>query len=178
MPPVTSLRPRVSGKFLWLGDEKFFVRGVTYGAFAPNADGHQFPEAPQVAHDFALMREAGINSLLTYTVPPRSLLDQAQEHGLRVINIPWMGRVCFLEQASTRRDARLAVQKAVASCREHPAVLMYAVAGAAAQIIRWHGIAKLLIVVALVFLNGFFVVANLHWSKSATAKSRRWPIKA
>jgi glycosyltransferase involved in cell wall biosynthesis len=135
------LRPRAEGKFLWTGTEKFFVRGVTYGAFPPDRDGHQFPEPRQVAQDFALMRLAGINSILTYTVPPRHFLDQAQEYGLRVIvNVPWMGHVCFLEQASTRRDARVAVQKAASSCRSHPAVLMYAVAKELPpQIVRWHG---------------------------------------
>lgn len=117
------------------------MRGVTYGAFPPNGLGDQFPEPPGVEKDFALMQKAGINTILTYTVPPRSLLDQAIQHDLRVIvNVPWMGHVCFLEQASTRRDARIAVQQAVASCREHPAVLMYAVAKELPPpIIRWHG---------------------------------------
>ena len=59
------LRVRAEGKFLWLGGEKFFIRGVTYGAFAPDADGHQFPDAPVVATDFALMQAAGINAILT-----------------------------------------------------------------------------------------------------------------
>lgn len=135
------LRPRAEGKFLWLGQEKFFVRGVTYGAFPPNARGHQFPDPAQVDKDFALMQEAGINSVLTYTVPPPSLLDQAQQNGLRlIVNIPWMGHVCFLEQATTRRDARRAVREAVSACRDHPGVLMYAVAKELPpQIIRWHG---------------------------------------
>jgi len=139
------IRARAEGKSLWVGAEKFFVRGVTYGAFAPNDEGDQFPEVPDVARDFALMQRAGINTLLTYTVPPRHLLDLAQSYGLRVIvNIPWMGHVCFLEQQSTKRDARLAVQRAVSAGREHPAVLMYAVAKELPpQIVRWHGKAKI-----------------------------------
>lgn len=139
------LRPRAVGKFLWLGDEKFFVRGVTYGAFPPNAEGHQFQEPAQVARDFALMNAAGINSILTYTVPPRSFLDQAQQHQLRiVINVPWMGHICFLEEAATRQAARLAVKDAVAACRDHPAVLMYAVAKELPpQIVRWYGKKKI-----------------------------------
>ena len=88
-------RPKVAGKFLYLGNKKFFVQGVTYGAFPPNSEGYQFPEPTDVARDFSLMREAGINSILTYTVPPISLLDQAQEYGIGVIvNIPWMEYVC------------------------------------------------------------------------------------
>src|SRR4029434_10270724 len=84
-------------------------------------------------------------SLLTYTVPPLWLLDLAHEHQLRVIiNVPWMGHVCFLEQASTRRDARVAVQKGVASCRGHPAVLMYTVGKELPpQIVRWYGKKKI-----------------------------------
>ena len=31
-------RPRVEGKFLYVGDEKFWIRGVTYGTFHPNVD--------------------------------------------------------------------------------------------------------------------------------------------
>src|SRR5438128_4320682 len=97
-------RPRVEAKFLYLGSEKFYVKGATYGAFAPNSNGDQFPESLSRAKDFALMREAGINAILTYTVPPVAMLDQASEHGIRVIvNIPWMAYECFLEEARFRR---------------------------------------------------------------------------
>src|SRR5207237_7925034 len=36
---TASLRPQVRGKFLFVGDEKFYVKGVTYGAFQPDANG-------------------------------------------------------------------------------------------------------------------------------------------
>ena len=51
----TSRRPRVEGKFLFLGDEKFFVKGVTYGSFPPDSQGYEFPEPADVENDFALM---------------------------------------------------------------------------------------------------------------------------
>jgi GT2 family glycosyltransferase len=134
-------RPRAEGKFLYVGGEKFWVRGATYGAFAPNSEGHQFPESPDVAKDFAMMREAGINAILTYTVPPISLLDQAQEHGIRaIVTIPWMEYACFLEERSTRRQVREEVRRGVAACERHPAVLMYCVGKEIpAAIVRWHG---------------------------------------
>ncbi|PYR53047.1 MAG: glycosyl transferase, partial [Acidobacteria bacterium] len=92
------VRPVVRGKFLYEGDEKLFVRGVTYGAFAPNSDGDQFPERDQTSRDFALMQTAGINTILTYTVPPMWMLDLAMEHRIRVLpTVPWMEYVCFLE---------------------------------------------------------------------------------
>jgi hypothetical protein len=46
-PAVHALtRPRARGKFLYAGDEKLYLRGVTYGTFRPREDGHQFPGRP------------------------------------------------------------------------------------------------------------------------------------
>ena len=36
---ISEVRPTVRGKFLFVGEEKFFVRGVTYGTFRPDANG-------------------------------------------------------------------------------------------------------------------------------------------
>lgn len=134
-------RPKVCGKFLYLHDDKFFVKGVAYGSFPPNSHGYEFPATPDVASDFALMREAGINAILTYTVPPPSLLDQAGEHGLRVIvTVPWMEYVCFLENKTIRRDIRRQVRAGVAACRRHPAVMLYCVGKEIPPaVVRWHG---------------------------------------
>ena len=134
-------RPRVEGKFLYLGDEKLFIKGVAYGAFPPNSRRDQFPEPPEVAKDFALMREAGINAILTYTVPPLSVLDQAMEHEIRVIvTVPWMEYACFLDQPGLRKEVRHQIKDGIASCRRHPAVLMYCVGKEIpSSIVRWHG---------------------------------------
>jgi beta-galactosidase/beta-glucuronidase len=142
--PARFSRPKALGKFLFLDGKKFFVKGVTYGAFAPNSQGLQFPERPQIEQDFQLMREAGINSILTYTVPALSLLDLAQEHEIRVIvNIPWMGHVCFLEERGYRKQVRQKVREAVRSLGRHPAILMHCVAKELPpQIVRWHGARK------------------------------------
>src|SRR5262249_9665088 len=142
--PLKFMRPRVKGKFLWLGEDKFFVKGTTYGAFAPNRAGHQFPEPNLVDIDFALMRAAGINTILTYTVPHVSLLDQAQQHGLRVIiTVPWMEYVCFLESAKSQRAIRREIQDAISSCQRHPAVLMFCVGKEIPPaIVRWYGSSK------------------------------------
>ncbi|HSB70842.1 MAG TPA: glycosyltransferase [Candidatus Methylomirabilis sp.] len=137
----TLVRPRIEGKFLYLGPEKLFIRGVTYGAFPPNSHGDQFPEPHDVAKDLALMQEAGINAILTYTVPPPSLLDQAQAHGIRaIVTVPWMEYVCFLEERGPRKEIRRQIKEGIASCRRHPAVLMYCVGKEIPpSIVRWHG---------------------------------------
>src|SRR5438132_1824254 len=73
-PAACLERPTVRGKFLYDGNQKLYVRGVTYGAFAPNSSGDQFPERPETLRDFELMQAGGINTILTYTVPPIWLL--------------------------------------------------------------------------------------------------------
>jgi hypothetical protein len=52
-PPPALPRISARGKFLWAGDEKFWVRGVTYGTFRPDAQGSQFPARDVAERDFA-----------------------------------------------------------------------------------------------------------------------------
>jgi len=47
----------VDGKFLAVGDRRLWVRGVTYGTFAPDEDGIRFGSHEQVRRDFAAMAE-------------------------------------------------------------------------------------------------------------------------
>src|SRR5437868_2164355 len=95
---MENVRPHAGGKFLYLGDQKFYVRGVTYGTFRPDADGGEYHSPDVVERDFAQMAANGINAVRTYTVPPRWLLDTAQRHGLRVmVGLPWEQHVAFLD---------------------------------------------------------------------------------
>ena len=38
----------IDGKFLRVAGERFLVRGVSYGTFAPRHDGQQFPERAHI----------------------------------------------------------------------------------------------------------------------------------
>src|SRR5437870_2421119 len=139
--PVVA-RPRVQGKFLFVGDEKLYVRGVTYGTFRPRADGTEVPEPAVVERDFALMAANGINAIRTYSVPPRWLLDAAQRHNLRVmVGLPVERYIGFL--ADKRRDApdiEALVRTGVRACAGHPALLCYAVGNEIpAPVARWFG---------------------------------------
>src|SRR5258705_11490179 len=68
-------RATARGKFFFVGGEKLYVRGVTYGTFRPDAQGREFPRPDIVERDFAMMSGAGINALRTYTPAPIWLLD-------------------------------------------------------------------------------------------------------
>ena len=139
--PVRRPRPEVRGKFLFRGDEKLYVRGATYGTFRPDADGSQFPDPLTVERDFALMALHGLNAVRTYTVPPRWLLDIAEERGLLVmVGLPWEQHIAFLDEQERVRSIEQRVREGVRACGEHPAVLCYAIGNEIpAPIARWHG---------------------------------------
>ncbi|MBV7336724.1 hypothetical protein KFU94_52530 [Chloroflexi bacterium TSY] len=66
------------GKFIFIDDEKFYVRGVTYGPFRPDGNGCEYHTLASVDRDFALIAANGMNAVRTYTVPPRWLSDVAR----------------------------------------------------------------------------------------------------
>jgi len=140
-PARTSRRPTAHGKSLFVGNEQFFVRGVTYGTFRPDDETDDFPSREAVADDFAAMAANGINAVRTYTVPPRWLLDLAHEHGLYVmVGLPWEQHVTFLAEASRRRSIKERIRAGVRACAGHPAVLCYAIGNEIpSSIVRWHG---------------------------------------
>ncbi|HEY2342346.1 MAG TPA: glycosyltransferase, partial [Chthoniobacteraceae bacterium] len=139
---TTSLEPvRVRAKFFFTGDEKFFVKGVTYGPFAPDADGHFVGTPEKARRDFALMRELGVNLVRIYHVPPRWFLDEARESGLRVlISIPWAEHIEFLNHAKVRRQIVETIRAAVAKHRGHEAIFGYLVGNEIpTTMVRWLG---------------------------------------
>jgi glycosyltransferase involved in cell wall biosynthesis len=141
IPAAALLRPRAKGRFLFLGDSKFNIKGVTYGPFAPNHNGDPLPEPQTVAEDFRQMREAGVNTLRLYYVPPRWFLDLAAANGLYlIVGIPWPQHICFLDQWEVKEDIKRKVFTAAAACKNHPAVLAYLIGNEIpSHIVRWHG---------------------------------------
>ncbi len=134
-------RPRVSGKFLFVGDAKLYVRGVTYGTFAPDADGNEFPDLAVVERDFSRMAANGLNAVRVFTTPPRPLLDAAQRHGLRVmVGLSAERYVGFLVDKKGAPDLEEQVRAQVRACAGHPALLCYAVGNEIpASMVRWLG---------------------------------------
>jgi GT2 family glycosyltransferase len=141
-PPFEAhLRPAVKGKFLWIGEEKFYVRGVTYGPFRPDAKGKEFHNQPAVEQDFAQIAANGFNTIRFYTTPPRRILDTAQRHGLRAMVCLTADRyIGFLTDKKGAPDIEELVRAKVRGCAGHPAVLCYALGNEIpAPVARWHG---------------------------------------
>jgi O-antigen biosynthesis protein len=137
-------RVSVDGKFFRLGARKFHLKGVTYGPFAPNAEGEMFASPDQSARDLKQINELGANVVRLYHLPPPWFLDKAAEQGLRVlIDIPWAKHLCFLDSKASRIDARRTVRAAVQAAKSHPAVFAYSVVNEiSAEIVRWSGVAR------------------------------------
>src|SRR5262245_45517379 len=130
MSVADSSRPRilVDGKCFRRGDKKFFVKGVAYGPFPPNAQGLPFAAPEQTARDLTQIQELGANVVRVYHIPPRWFLDLALDRGIYVlIDIPWNKHLCFDSEAR-RSEARDAVRRAVRDCARHPAIWAFSVA--------------------------------------------------
>jgi GT2 family glycosyltransferase len=140
-PAANTGRPEVRGKFLFVGQQKLRIKGVTYGTFRRRGDGASFPEDAVVAEDFAAIADAGFNAIRTYSPPSRSVLDLAHRYGLRVmVGLPWSQHVTFLDDPGLCREIRDCVRAGVRECASHEAVLAYAVGNEIpASIVRWHG---------------------------------------
>src|SRR5438034_34894 len=131
----------LGGKFLWAGQEKLFVRGVTYGTFRPGIEGSAFPSPRVVEQDFSLMSTNGVNAVRTYTAPPRWLLDIAHRCNLRVMaGLQGERHYTFLHEKRTVREIREQLRGGARACAGHPAVVGYLVANEIpASVVRWHG---------------------------------------
>ena len=140
--PVDPPAPiRVHGKFFFAGEHKHFVKGVTYGPFAKGGHSAQFPEAAVVDKDFALMRQAGVNTVRVFMVPPTWLLDAAHRAGLKLlVGLSWSQHIAFLDSAAIQAEIRKTVAAGVRDCRRHPSVFGYLVGNEIPpDMVRWHG---------------------------------------
>jgi GT2 family glycosyltransferase len=136
-----NLRIRPAAKFFLEGDKKFFVKGVTYGPFKPDAEGNYLGRPGQVDVDLALMRQAGLNVVRIYHSPPPWFLDRCTNAGMRVlVTLPWEKHIEFLRERSIRRQITEAVRASVSKYAGHPAILGYLVGNEiSSTMARWLG---------------------------------------
>ena len=146
MPNNFANQPRITidGKFFRLGAEKFFVKGVSYGPFAPNGEMEMFPSREQAGRDFRQLQQLGVNLLRVYYVPPKWFLELAADFSIKLlIDIPWPSHLCFLESEEPQEQAREAVRSAALHCKDHSAVFALSVANEIpAETVRWTGVKR------------------------------------
>src|SRR6202161_760480 len=131
-----------NGKYLRDGAQKFYIRGVSYGPFAPNSSGERYPEPERAAADFALMNKLGANVIRLYVPPPPWMVEEAQKAGLRMmLGIPWPFHMAFLDSADMMREIRDAIRKTVLETRQFgETIAAYSIGNEIrSDIVRWHG---------------------------------------
>ena len=131
-----------NGKYLRDGAQKFYIRGVSYGPFAPNSRGERYPEPERAAADFALMKRLGANVIRLYVPPPPWMVEEAQKAGLRMmLGIPWPFHMAFLDSADMMREIRDAIRKTVLETRQFgETIAAYSIGNEIrSDIVRWHG---------------------------------------
>jgi O-antigen biosynthesis protein len=141
MTTTKKSRIRPAAKFFLEGDKKFFVKGVTYGPFKPDAEGNYLGRPEQFDVDLALMRKVGLNVVRIYHVPPPWFLDRCTSAGMRVlVTLPWEKHIEFLRERSVRRQITEAVRASVSQYAGHPAILGYLVGNEiSSTMARWLG---------------------------------------
>lgn len=137
-------RVRAVAKFFFEGDRKFFVKGVTYGPFKPDAAGHYLGTPHQLELDLRLMGELGVNLVRIYHPPPRWFLDQCAAARVRVlITVPWSKHIEFLRKRSARDAIIDSLKSAVSSNAGHPAIFGYLVGNEiSSTMVRWLGVRR------------------------------------
>ena len=141
----STARVLTSGKFFELDGCKWYLKGLTYGPFAPREDGLFLPVRNRVRDDFAMVRAMGANCVRVYHRPPAWLLDEALEHELRVfVDVPWEKHRCFFEDWPARQAALREVQSAARELGSHPGLFAISVANEfPADVVRFYGQARL-----------------------------------
>jgi GT2 family glycosyltransferase len=141
MTMAANQRIRPAAKFFLEGDKKFFVKGVTYGPFKPDAEGNYLGRPEQVDADLALMRQAGLNVVRIYHAPPPWFLERCTSAGMRVlVTLPWEKHIEFLREKSIRKQIAKTVRDTVGKYAGHPAILGYLVGNEiSSTMARWLG---------------------------------------
>ena len=139
-------RIRAASKFFFEGDRKFFIKGVTYGPFKPDAKGDYLGRPEQVEVDLRLMREIGLNVLRIYHAPPEWFLEKCANAGMRVlITLPWEKHIEFLRERKVRDQIARTVRLTVKRYAGNPAVLGYLVGNEiSSTMARWLGVRQVL----------------------------------
>ena len=136
-------RVRVDGKFFARGGQRLRVQGVTYGPFAPDADGEPFPAPERVAR--RLRPDAGRRGQRDPHLPrPAGLAPRPGRRGTGwpcFVDVPWPKHLCFLDSdAGPGATPAQAVRRAAKRGRDHPCVLAYSIGNEIPpDVVRWHG---------------------------------------
>ena len=108
------IRIRAVSKFFFEGDQKFFIKGATYGPFKPDENGDTFGKPETLDVDLRMMHEIGVNVVRVYHPPPDWFLEKCLAAGIRVlITLPWEKHIEFLRDKKVRDEITRTLRRTV-----------------------------------------------------------------
>ncbi len=134
------LRLQVDGKFFRAGNQRVFLKMVTYGPFPD--------PTPEILtnHDDQMARvaAAGFNALRVYEKPEEALLDAAQQAGLWVfVGLSWDCHRDFISNTAVYGAAERLMEVELKAWGAHPAVAGVFVANEIpSDLVRWMGVTQ------------------------------------
>jgi GT2 family glycosyltransferase len=139
-------RIRTASKFFFEGERKFFIKGATYGPFAPDETGNTYGKPETVDLDLRMMGEIGLNVIRVYHAPPEWFLEKCAAAGMRVlITLPWEKHIEFLRARKVRDEITQLVRNTVKRYVGNPAVLGYLVGNEiSSTMARWLGVRRVI----------------------------------
>jgi O-antigen biosynthesis protein len=145
LPRKTNGRVQVDGKLFRQNGRRFYVKGFSYGPFAPNLSGESLPERATLRADLAAIQSLGGNTLRLYSEPSPQVLDDLLEFGIHaIVDIPWEKHRCFFEDWAALEAARQRVAAAAKSVGDHPALLAISVVNEIPNdVVRFYGHARI-----------------------------------
>jgi len=78
-------RVSIKGDWFYVDGEKFFIKGIGYSPYRPGQKPGDDVPIELVEHDFKLIKEAGFNTIRTWSVLPGDILELSKKYGLMVI---------------------------------------------------------------------------------------------
>jgi len=132
--PSAPSRLRVDGRFLSLGDERVFLKGVTFGPFPEG-------RALDPRDEFPRLAECGFNAVRVYTGADEHLLDCAEKNGLAVLaGLPWEWTRDFLSEPRLRAEGEMRLVEFLRMHGGHGALGALLVANEIpSDLVRWMG---------------------------------------
>jgi len=139
MDDAMAQRWRVDGKFFRSAAERVWCRAVTYGPFPEGYPKNHLAEFKRIA-------ASGFNAIRLYQMPQSSLLDLAQEAGLKVFaGLVWSSSADFLRNPALATSASVRLVEGLREIKWHPALVgVYVGNEVPADLVRWMGPVRVL----------------------------------
>jgi len=124
------MKPGVKGKYLFVDDKKFIIKGVSYGNFDPNdtKNGTFFFDRDKTKKDFELIKKTNINTIRFYVKPPDYVMEIAKDLGLKVIltlYVDYLTEEINLKNKDVIKKYKELTKDLVKFGKKHGNVLMY-----------------------------------------------------